>query len=45
MAPVASQPVIPPNDNVAHAMAGAGGGILSTVLTYVLLSLPRLTRV
>lgn len=35
MAPTASKPVIPQNDNVAHALAGAGGGILSMVLTYV----------
>lgn len=32
---MASKPVIPQNDNVAHALAGAGGGILSMVLTYV----------
>ena len=31
-----SKPVLPQNDNVAHALAGAGGGILSMVLTYVL---------
>jgi hypothetical protein len=31
----ASKPVIPQNDNVAHALAGAGGGMLSMVLTYV----------
>lgn len=30
-----TKPVIPQNDNVAHALAGAGGGILSMVLTYV----------
>ena len=23
------------NDNIAHALAGAGGGILSTALTFV----------
>lgn len=34
MAPAASKPMIPQNDNVAHALAGAGGGILSMVLTY-----------
>jgi hypothetical protein len=28
---------IPPNDNVAHALAGAGGGILSMILTWVVL--------
>lgn len=25
------------SDNIAHALAGAGGGILSTALTYVAL--------
>lgn len=25
---------IPLNDNVAHALAGAGGGIVSMILTY-----------
>lgn len=33
---MASRPVVPQNDNVAHALAGAGGGVLSMVLTYVL---------
>lgn len=33
---MASKPAIPQNDNVAHALAGAGGGVLSMVLTYVL---------
>ncbi len=33
---MASKPAIPQNDNVAHALAGAGGGILSMILTYVL---------
>lgn len=42
MAPVASKPVIPQNDNVAHALAGAGGGILSMVLTYATPILPSL---
>jgi adenine nucleotide transporter 17 len=28
-----SKPVVPQSDNVAHALAGAGGGILSMVLT------------
>lgn len=28
-----SKPVLPQNDNVAHALAGAGGGILSMALT------------
>jgi hypothetical protein len=27
--------VLPQNDNVAHALAGAGGGVLSMALTYV----------
>lgn len=31
---MASKAPIPQNDNVAHALAGAGGGILSMVLTY-----------
>lgn len=44
MAPAASKPVIPQNDNVAHALAGAGGGILSMVLTYVPLSCIRLSQ-
>jgi adenine nucleotide transporter 17 len=26
-------PAIPQNDNVAHALAGAGGGLLSMILT------------
>jgi adenine nucleotide transporter 17 len=30
-----SKPVLPQNDNVAHALAGAGGGLLSMALTYV----------
>lgn len=30
----ASKLTIPQNDNVAHALAGAGGGILSMALTY-----------
>jgi adenine nucleotide transporter 17 len=29
---------IPQNDNVAHALSGAGGGILSMALTYVIIS-------
>lgn len=46
MAPAASKPVIPQNDNVAHALAGAGGGILSMVLTYVSSrSIPILPRI
>lgn len=35
MAPSASKPVVPQNDQVAHALAGAGGGVLSMILTYV----------
>ena len=31
---MASKTPIPQNDNVAHALAGAGGGILSMILTY-----------
>jgi adenine nucleotide transporter 17 len=34
-----SKPVLPQNDNVAHALAGAGGGVLSMALTYVFLRL------
>ena len=33
---MASKAPIPQNDNVAHALAGAGGGLLSMALTYVL---------
>lgn len=32
---MAAKAPIPQNDNVAHALAGAGGGILSMVLTCV----------
>lgn len=50
MAPVASKPVdaapaLPANDNVAHAIAGAGGGILSTVVTYPLITLSTRAQV
>ncbi|KAG8162185.1 hypothetical protein KVR01_007950 [Diaporthe batatas] len=45
MAPAASKPVIPQNDNVAHALAGAGGGILSMVLTYPLITLSTRAQV
>lgn len=45
MAPVASKPVVPQNDNVAHALAGAGGGILSMVLTYPLITLSTRAQV
>lgn len=34
-----SKPVLPQNDNVAHALAGAGGGLLSMILTYATLLL------
>ena len=40
-----SKPVIPPNDNVAHALAGAGGGILSMALTYPLITLSTRAQV
>jgi adenine nucleotide transporter 17 len=36
---------IPPNDNVAHALAGAGGGILSMILTYPLITLSTRAQV
>ncbi|ROV95089.1 hypothetical protein VSDG_05831 [Cytospora chrysosperma] len=45
MAPAQSKPVIPQNDNVAHALAGAGGGILSMVLTYPLITLSTRAQV
>lgn len=41
----ASKPAIPQNDNVAHALAGAGGGILSMVLTYPLVTLSTRAQV
>lgn len=34
-----------PNDNVTHALAGAGGGILSMVLTYPLITLSTRAQV
>ncbi|KAJ2907143.1 putative peroxisomal membrane protein pmp47a protein [Zalerion maritima] len=40
-----SKPSLPPNDNVAHALAGAGGGILSMVLTYPLITLSTRAQV
>ncbi|KAH8878983.1 mitochondrial carrier [Thozetella sp. PMI_491] len=40
-----SKPVLPQNDNVAHALAGAGGGILSMVLTYPLVTLSTRAQV
>ncbi|KAJ1338555.1 solute carrier family 25 (peroxisomal adenine nucleotide transporter) member 17 [Microdochium nivale] len=45
MAPAASRPVIPQNDNVAHALAGAGGGVLSMILTYPLVTLSTRAQV
>ncbi|KAL2159773.1 hypothetical protein VTH06DRAFT_1906 [Thermothelomyces fergusii] len=40
-----SKPVLPQNDNVAHALAGAGGGILSMALTYPLVTLSTRAQV
>jgi adenine nucleotide transporter 17 len=40
-----SKPVVPQNDNVAHAIAGAGGGVLSMVLTYPLITLSTRAQV
>lgn len=40
-----SKPAIPQNDNVAHALAGAGGGILSMALTYPLITLSTRAQV
>lgn len=37
--------MIPQNDNVAHALAGAGGGILSMALTYPLITLSTRAQV
>ncbi|KAI0137452.1 putative peroxisomal membrane protein PMP47A [Xylariales sp. AK1849] len=45
MAPVVSKPVLPQNDNVAHALAGAGGGVLSMILTYPLITLSTRAQV
>ncbi|RCI17442.1 hypothetical protein L249_2421 [Ophiocordyceps polyrhachis-furcata BCC 54312] len=36
---------LPQNDNVAHALAGAGGGILSMILTYPLITLSTRAQV
>lgn len=36
---------IPQNDNVAHALAGSGGGILSMILTYPLITLSTRAQV
>jgi len=40
-----SKPMIPQNDNVAHALAGAGGGVLSMALTYPLITLSTRAQV
>ncbi|KAK4101847.1 mitochondrial carrier [Parathielavia hyrcaniae] len=40
-----SKPVLPENDNVAHALAGAGGGVLSMALTYPLITLSTRAQV
>ncbi|KAH8677710.1 mitochondrial carrier domain-containing protein [Xylariales sp. PMI_506] len=45
MAPAASKPALPQNDNVAHALAGAGGGVLSMILTYPLITLSTRAQV
>ncbi|KAH6900173.1 putative peroxisomal membrane protein PMP47B [Thelonectria olida] len=42
---MASKAAIPQNDNVAHALAGAGGGILSMILTYPLITLSTRAQV
>jgi adenine nucleotide transporter 17 len=36
---------LPQNDNVAHALAGAGGGIISMILTYPLITLSTRAQV
>ncbi|KAL2759450.1 hypothetical protein ACRALDRAFT_1054459 [Sodiomyces alcalophilus JCM 7366] len=40
-----SKPTTPQNDNVAHALAGAGGGLLSMALTYPLITLSTRAQV
>ncbi|KID91576.1 Mitochondrial carrier domain protein [Metarhizium guizhouense ARSEF 977] len=42
---MAAKAPVPQNDNVAHALAGAGGGILSMVLTYPLITLSTRAQV
>ncbi|CAM1504210.1 Fc.00g018010.m01.CDS01 [Cosmosporella sp. VM-42] len=42
---MAAKTPIPQNDNVAHALAGAGGGLLSMVLTYPLITLSTRAQV
>jgi len=43
--PIAPTPAAQQSDNVAHALAGAGGGILSTALTYPLITLSTRAQV
>ncbi|KAI1780272.1 mitochondrial carrier [Hypoxylon cercidicola] len=40
-----TKPIVPQNDNVAHALAGAGGGVVSMVLTYPLITLSTRAQV
>ncbi|KAL6867967.1 mitochondrial carrier domain-containing protein [Trichoderma novae-zelandiae] len=42
---MSAQSPLPQNDNVAHALAGAGGGILSMILTYPLITLSTRAQV
>ncbi|KAI1128008.1 mitochondrial carrier [Nemania abortiva] len=42
---MAAKSPVPQNDNVAHALAGAGGGVLSMVLTYPLITLSTRAQV
>jgi len=42
---IAPTPAAQQSDNVAHALAGAGGGILSTALTYPLITLSTRAQV
>lgn len=42
---MAAKVPIPQNDNVAHALAGAGGGLLSMALTYPLITLSTRAQV
>ncbi|KAM0257832.1 hypothetical protein ACHAQJ_004136 [Trichoderma viride] len=42
---MAAKTPLPQNDNVAHALAGAGGGILSMILTYPLITLSTRAQV
>ncbi|EEH37611.1 peroxisomal membrane protein PMP34 [Paracoccidioides lutzii Pb01] len=45
VAAAASAPVAQQSDNIAHALAGAGGGILSMILTYPLITLSTRAQV